>query len=298
MGFGPAQGAGGAQPLSTTDSPTFAGLTLTGNLDIDSDAGLLRLGAAQDVILARDAANAFAQRNGTSAQTFRIYNTFTNASNHSRLAVQYNAGDSAMEILTEGAGTGSAKTLVVGATGGGALYFKTSNNYRWFVSASGHFLAQADNTFDVGASGATRPRTGYFGTSVLCPEFRRLGSNGQYATITAITESHTLAAAATSNTTIQIPAGAMVLGVDIRVTTEITGCDTLDVGVTGATTRYGTGIALTAGTTNATCATVSAPTIYQSATAIRFSAIGGGASFTAGVVRVTVHYLAISAATS
>ena len=39
-----------------------------------------------------------------------------------------------------------------------------------------HLLFLADNTYDIGASGATRPRTGYFGTSVI------IGSTGTLTT--------------------------------------------------------------------------------------------------------------------
>ena len=35
----------------------------------------------------------------------------------------------------------------------------------------GNIIAGTDNAYDIGASGATRPRTGYFGTSVLSPIF-------------------------------------------------------------------------------------------------------------------------------
>lgn len=121
--------------------------------------------------------------------------------------------------------------------------------------------------------------------------------NAAYSQISAVSELHTLAAAATSDTTITIPANSLVVGVTLRVTTTITGCTTLDVGVAGATTRYGTGIALTSGTTNVSPGTTN-PTIYSAATAIRFTAVGGGASFTAGVIRVTVHYISLSAPTS
>lgn len=41
--------------------------------------------------------------------------------------------------------------------------------YWRFVYQSGHLIAATDNTYDIGASGATRPRTGYFGTSVVTP---------------------------------------------------------------------------------------------------------------------------------
>lgn len=42
----------------------------------------------------------------------------------------------------------------------------TTATARWSVSSSGHLLAGADNTYDIGASGATRPRTVYAATSV------------------------------------------------------------------------------------------------------------------------------------
>jgi len=52
---------------------------------------------------------------------------------------------------------------------GGPLFFWTNNNHRWSISSAGDFLAFIDNTFDIGALGATRPRTGYFGTSIVSP---------------------------------------------------------------------------------------------------------------------------------
>jgi hypothetical protein len=38
---------------------------------------------------------------------------------------------------------------------------------RWHWNSAGNLLASTDNANDLGASGATRPRTGYFGTSVV-----------------------------------------------------------------------------------------------------------------------------------
>jgi len=38
---------------------------------------------------------------------------------------------------------------------------------KWRINSGGHYLAETDNTFDIGAIGATRPRTGYFGTSLI-----------------------------------------------------------------------------------------------------------------------------------
>jgi len=58
-----------------------------------------------------DAANALDQRNGTNAQTFRVYNTFTDASNYERGFIRYSSNQ--LEIGHEAAGTGSGDRLIV-----------------------------------------------------------------------------------------------------------------------------------------------------------------------------------------
>jgi len=51
---------------------------------------------------------------------------------------------------------------------GGALYLGGAVRNDWQITgAVGHLVALTDNTLDIGAAGATRPRTGYFGTSVV-----------------------------------------------------------------------------------------------------------------------------------
>ena len=67
------------------------------------------MGTANDVVIGRDAANTLAQRNSTNAQTFRIYNTFTDASNYERGKIAWESN--VLKIGTEKAGTGSARTL-------------------------------------------------------------------------------------------------------------------------------------------------------------------------------------------
>lgn len=100
--------------------------------------------------LCEDAANVLAQRNGTSAQTLRSYNTFTDASNYERGVFGWAVN--ALEIGTEAAGTGNGR----------ALNLRTNSIQRWQVGGtSGHLLAFIDNTYDIGASGATRPRSIY-----------------------------------------------------------------------------------------------------------------------------------------
>ena len=70
-------------------------------------------GAGNDVRLYRDAAATLAQRNGTNAQTFRLYNTYTNASNYERGFFQWNSN--VLEIGSEGAGTGSEQPVRITA---------------------------------------------------------------------------------------------------------------------------------------------------------------------------------------
>jgi hypothetical protein len=64
-----------------------------------------------DLTLARDAADTLAQRRTTSAQTFRLYGTFTDASNLRRLAVNMTTGGVA-SIKPEGLGTGASGNVL------------------------------------------------------------------------------------------------------------------------------------------------------------------------------------------
>jgi len=118
------------------------------------------------------------------------------------------------------------------------------------------------------------------------------GANGSTMVDGFLTEIHTLAAAATSDTVIGIPAGAVVSHVALRVTTLITGATSFDLGIAGTTSRYGDDLAVTAGTVSVTAD----PRAYAAPTLLRFTANGG--DFTAGVVRVDIHYKLATAPTS
>lgn len=60
--------------------------------------------------------------------------------------------------------------LAVGTTlGGTSLFLKTNDVNRWELTTTGHFLAFADNAYDIGAT-ANRPRSIYAGTSVFTPQ--------------------------------------------------------------------------------------------------------------------------------
>ena len=97
-----------------------------------------------DTNLYRDAAGTFAQRNGTNAQTFRIYNTYTDASNYERLGITW-----ASNICTIGlaqAGTGSVRSLVIAGanatSGAGGDVTITAGNGSG-TGAGGNLILQA-----------------------------------------------------------------------------------------------------------------------------------------------------------
>lgn len=120
---------------------------------------------AGDVILARDAANVLALRNGVNAQSFRIYNTFTDASNHEHFRALWSAN--VMFLTTVKAGSGITRELKIGTEGGVSLSFITNGTDRWSVNSTGHFVAVTDNTYDIGQFGATRPRHIYTAGDVI-----------------------------------------------------------------------------------------------------------------------------------
>ena len=63
----------------------------------------------------REDANTLAQRNGTSPQTFNIYNTYTDASNYERGFVRWSSNK--LDIGTAAAGTGAGRSIKIGAGG-------------------------------------------------------------------------------------------------------------------------------------------------------------------------------------
>jgi hypothetical protein len=87
--------------------------------------------ATRDLILARDAANTLAQRNGTAQQESRIYGTYTGPGNYRRLALKMDAAGVA-QIVAEGGGSGAA---------GNRLEFVTGGATRMTVAADGNITA-------------------------------------------------------------------------------------------------------------------------------------------------------------
>jgi len=92
----------GSTPGVVTSSTGYFGFSSTSNTQI-----------AADVMLRRDAANMLALRNGTNAQAFNVYNTFTDASNYERLSASWVSN--VMQITTQAAGTGTLRAMEINA---------------------------------------------------------------------------------------------------------------------------------------------------------------------------------------
>jgi hypothetical protein len=67
-----------------------------------------------DVTLSRDAANTLALRRGVNAQTFRVYNTFTSATNFERLNIRWTSNTAIIDTEA-GSGGGTLRGLSIGS---------------------------------------------------------------------------------------------------------------------------------------------------------------------------------------
>jgi hypothetical protein len=135
-----------------------------GLVRVTSNTGDISIGSANDVRLYRDAANTFGQRNGTNPQAFNVYNTYTDASNYEVGYASWAAN--VFRIGTTYTGTGVNRTLSL----------QTAGTARWNILNTGDLVAGVDNTYDIGASGATRPRNVYVGTDITAGGGLNLGS--------------------------------------------------------------------------------------------------------------------------
>lgn len=150
----------------TTGTSTSAGLSVTANslttgtaLDISSTSATS--GKMLNITTPSGYSGQAISIVGASSSQFTV--DFSNAAvpsiglgnqNGSNGIIQYFSGNSYFNAIS-----GGQVNFSIGGTGG----------VKWYIPSTGHFLSNADNTYDIGASGATRPRTGYFGTSIVAP---------------------------------------------------------------------------------------------------------------------------------
>jgi len=101
-------------------------------------------GSTTDLSITRDAADTLAQRRTTNPQVFRIYNTFTDASNYERAKIAWES--TVLRIGTEKAGTGSAR----------ALELQTDGTTRLTIGTTGLFTIADALNIAVGTTTGTK----------------------------------------------------------------------------------------------------------------------------------------------
>jgi len=104
-----------------------------------------------DTHLTRDAANTLALRNSTNAQTFNIYNTYTDASNYERLEIIAQPAWNRFLIATGKLGTGTARNLVLFSSGG-QVQLLGGAGAGWTLSTGGAFYPNTTDSYPFGGS--------------------------------------------------------------------------------------------------------------------------------------------------
>lgn len=165
---------------------------------------------------------------------------------------------------------------------------------------AGDFYLRDDITDVIGYDASANTLTLTEGTILVSgnSQFTGGAANGELMNIQSATTTGTLSSGATITLTNLIPAGSLVMGVVARVTTEITGPTSWLLGVSGDTNQWGDILALPAGTTvdYADITGTSPPEFFAAATSVLITR-GSASDFTAGVVRVTILFVNVTAPT-
>lgn len=168
--LGGVKGSGGILVCNGTDK--INGFASDGTMQCTADSGGYTNVYQVD-------ANTISLRNSTNAQLLQLYGTYTDASNYERLTAGYDAANTLYAIKAQYAGSGVARGVA----------FATGGSNRWQVDTSGHFRAIADNTYDIGTSGAYRPRRLYLGTELVTPLISGVTSTAEVANLHSATAS-------------------------------------------------------------------------------------------------------------
>jgi hypothetical protein len=195
----------------------------------------------------------------------------------------YRAAPAQLYINNNG-GTGDATIALADGSVRAAFQYLHGTGTATLASLNGSLVLKSNNTTAITLDSS---QNAFFST----------GSNGQSLNIKHLTELTTIAAAGTTTTTIQMPAGAIVLSVSVRVTTVIPTATSFSVGDAGSATRFSTANVSTAATS--TDVGTKAGAYYNaSATGILLTMNGGTPADNTGRVRVTIAYIDVTVPTS
>jgi len=104
--------------------------------------------ATPDTRLYRDGADILALRNGTNANEFRVYNTYTDASNYERASLKWDSN--VFRIESESDGTGSGRGIAISSTGAG---ISINTNVTGAVDIFSSYTNRGRITLNGGSSG-------------------------------------------------------------------------------------------------------------------------------------------------
>lgn len=170
--------------VAGTTNTAGANLTITGSQGTGTGAGgsiIFQVAPAGGAGSAQNTLATALQIVSTSAATttFQFWQPSAGTTRSVELITCDNSGARVGGIISNAA-TGEVRFGCFNA-GGYYTTFYSNNAERWQINTSGHFLASADNTYDIGASGATRPRDIYAGNALWAPGGGYLGFYGRAA---------------------------------------------------------------------------------------------------------------------
>ena len=108
------------------------GVSLFSSLNIVSTLGIG--GAFGNAKLTSSAADILDQRNGTNAQEYRLYNTYTDAGNNEYLSFRFVSNNAYID--TQKTGTGSGRNLFIGTNGTSQIGFYATNQIEFLTNFS------------------------------------------------------------------------------------------------------------------------------------------------------------------
>lgn len=127
----------------------YGSLLTYNSISLTAVTSAFTFGAGVTVTLVPEANDTLALRRGTNAQTFRLYNTFTDASNGEWATLSWSTVANRLTIGPVANGTGTLRS----------------------IGFTSHVLWNVDSTYDIGASGANRPRNVWVAGAVNTTSF-------------------------------------------------------------------------------------------------------------------------------
>lgn len=104
------------------------------------------------------------------------------------------------------AGSDAGRTILNGSS---SINFASGGIYRWVIDASGHLLANVDNTYDIGSAAANRPRNVSISADLRVGAAQYLNRHATNASFTLTTNHHLYAWTSTSAGTITLPSATV-----------------------------------------------------------------------------------------